>query len=50
MYEHLMAKGLFTTAESLAKEANLTISEKKPTPFINISHCRVSIMLKIFCI
>jgi len=47
MYQHLMAKGLSTTAESLVQEANLNIAEKKSTPFTYISHCRVSIMLEV---
>ncbi|XP_008184180.1 DDB1- and CUL4-associated factor 1 isoform X1 [Acyrthosiphon pisum] len=40
MHQHLMAKGLSTTAESLVQEANLNIAEKKSTPFTYISHCR----------
>jgi len=45
MHQHLVAKGLSTTAESLVQEANLNIAEKKSVPFTYISHCRVSIML-----
>ncbi|CAH1724928.1 DDB1- and CUL4-associated factor 1 isoform X2 [Aphis gossypii] len=40
MHQHLVAKGLSTTAESLVQEANLNIAEKKSTPFTYISHCR----------
>jgi len=40
-----MEKGLFTTAESLVKEANLNIAEKKST---HIFHRSVSIIFKVF--
>lgn len=48
MHQHLMAKGLSKTAESLVQEANLNIAEKKSAPFTYVSHCRVSITFKIF--
>lgn len=43
MHQHLMAKGLSKTAESLVQEGNLNIAEKKSTPFTYVTHCRVSI-------
>lgn len=48
MHQHLMAKGLSKTAESLVQEANLNIAEKKSAPFTYVSHCRVSITFKMF--
>lgn len=43
MHQHLMAKGLSKTAETLVQEGNLNIAEKKSTPFTYVTHCRVSI-------
>lgn len=50
MHQHLVAKGLSTTAESLVQEANLNIAEKKSTPFTYISHCRVSMIKNLQCL
>lgn len=44
MHQHLMAKGLSKTAESLVQEANLTVGDKKSNnmgPFTYVAHCRV---------
>jgi len=48
MYQHLMAKGLSKTADSLVQEANLNIAEEKSTPFTYIFNGRVSIMYRRF--
>jgi len=48
MYQHLMDKGLSTTAESLVQEANLNITKKKSTQLTYIPYSRVSIMFKRF--